>query len=397
MPEADAIIAAVLRGENPPWPREANQAFIHSFLRKSAYHGVQPLVHHHLLEAKGHELGWPKSILEACKDSAFAQAMWEMRHKAILGRILERMAEVGVRPLLFKGAALGYRHYPAPFLRTRGDTDLLIPEDARERACEALESIGFECALGMRGDLISYTAVYNLEDPSLGTHEIDLHWRISNSQVLSKLFSYDELTASVLPLPALSPLACAPSDMYALAIACMHRAGHKECPYFVDGAEYYGGNRLIWFYDMHLICKDWEENNFRDFLNFAERKGLASVCLDGLEQARKLFGSGIATERLKRGLPTAADEQVSIFLEGSPLYQLYANVLAVDGARDKLRFLWQVFFPPEKYMRAVYGGVKPDWLLWLHVHRLISTIGKKLNRTFAHSEASRGEGQGSGR
>jgi len=36
------------------------------------------------------------------------------------------LGAAGVRVVLFKGAALAYTHYPAPHLRVRADTDLLV-------------------------------------------------------------------------------------------------------------------------------------------------------------------------------------------------------------------------------------------------------------------------------
>lgn len=388
MSKADALISAVLRGQNPPWPEGADDAFISLFLERSAYHGVEALLHQRLPEALGGELGWPRSVLEACRGVAVSQAMWEMRHKEILGRLLARIADAGVRPILFKGTALAYSLYPAPFLRTRGDTDLLIPDQAREQVCEALESVGLECVRATRGDLISNTAIFSLADTLLGLHEIDLHWRISNAQVLSRLFSYDELAAAALPLPALSTHAFAPSHMHALAIACMHRAGHKECPYFVDGIEYYGGDRLIWFYDMHLICKGWSEADYQTFLDFAAEKGLAKICLEGLEQARIFFGSGVPEELADKHRLTDSNESVSTFLGSSPVHQLYGNFLAVEGTGNKIRYLKQVFFPPAKYMRDAYGQKKPNWLVWLYIHRIVSTAAKRLGRTLSRSRAS---------
>ncbi len=394
MLQVDNLIAAVLRGESPLWPENGGDAFSRLFLERSAYHGVQALLHQSISDAKLHELGWPKPVLDACRDAAFGQAMWEMRHKEILGRVLAAITRQGVRPIIFKGAALAYKTYPAPFARTRGDTDLLVPSQAREQACTALEACGFACVLGRRGDLISYTAVYSLDDPSLGVHEIDLHWRISNTQILSRLFSYDELAASAEPLPRLSPDAFAPSDMQALAIACMHRAGHKECPYYVDGVEYYGGDRLIWFYDMHLICKMWKAAEYEAFFTFAAEKGLLRICLEGLERTRELFGSGPPSELVEKHRDIGANESVSRYLAGAPLYQYYANLAAVEGFSNKIGYLTETFFPPEKYMRKMYGEVAPNWLGWLYLHRITTILAKRLKRTLipwfkAHGDAGR--------
>ncbi|RTL82486.1 MAG: hypothetical protein EKK29_16390 [Hyphomicrobiales bacterium] len=382
MPEAETIICALLRGERPTWPADGNDAFTSLFLERSAYHGVQALLHQHLTNGTFRELGWPPSILDACREAAVGQAMWEMRHKEILGSLLDRLAEIGVRPILFKGTALAYSAYPAPFMRRRGDTDALIPLHAKEQSCEALESLGFRRTACARGDLVSNAIEYAIEDAGLGAHEIDLHWRISNAQVLSRLFSYDELVRAASPLPALSPHAIGPGDMHALAIACMHRAEHKECPYFVDGVEYYDGDRLIWFYDMSLICKNWESADYDAFFDLVEEKRLLNNCLEALEKARAYFGSGPSRAIVERRRKTGANDVISTYLAASPLDQYSANFAAIPGAGDKLRFLIQILFPPVEYMREMYAHVEPNWLAWLYVHRIVNTVAKRLKRTF---------------
>ena len=147
----DELLCATLRGENPPWPEHGNDEFVDSFLERSAYHGVQALLYHFIADQAGVELGWPEVVLATCRQQATAQALWEMRHQYLLNQVLERLAAIGVHPILFKGTALAYDVYPAPFLRTRGDTDLLVPSDTRDRVAKALEALGFR-ELGIRAE-----------------------------------------------------------------------------------------------------------------------------------------------------------------------------------------------------------------------------------------------------
>ncbi|WP_018290045.1 nucleotidyltransferase family protein [Verrucomicrobium sp. 3C] len=193
--EVEELLCAVLRGENPAWPNVDDDRFAARLIERSAYHGVQALVHHRL----GHRaddggLGWPKAVLEACRNQAVAQGMRELRHRWLLACVLERLSEIGVRPIFFKGTALAYDLYPAPFLRTRADTDLLVPPDTRDPVIQALEALGFAGQPNVSGDFITYEAGFAWLDPAANqTHSVDLHWRINNSELLSHLFSYEEL------------------------------------------------------------------------------------------------------------------------------------------------------------------------------------------------------------
>lgn len=397
MPPMEELICAALRGERPCWPAEANDSFAAFFLSRSAYHGVQALLHQRFhAEAGFFETAWPNTILDACKDSAIGQAMWEMRHQQLLRQVVATLTNSGVRPIFFKGTALAYDLYSSPHLRTRGDTDIIIPLDAREKVGAALESLGFTCWFGAKGDLVSHTAICSREDAATGVHELDLHWRISNAQILSRLFSYEELRVAAAPLPALSADAIAAGRVHALLLACMHRAGHRQCPYFVDDVEHYGGDRLIWLYDIHLILGELSSAQYEELVAIAERKGLGGVCLEGVEEARACFHTSVP-EGVRSALARMGPaEAVSRYLDGSVMYQYYANFLAVDGAANKVRFLGQLLFPSEEYMRRTYPRVKPDWLPWLYARRTAIEIAKRIYRTLSRErrEAAHDSGRG---
>ena len=103
---------------------------------------------------------WPTIVLEACRSAATGQAMWELRHLELLNRVLAQMAKAGVQPVLFKGTALAYGLYPEGVLRTRGDTDFIIPPESRAVVHKALKDISFELGSGVSGDHISYQSSY---------------------------------------------------------------------------------------------------------------------------------------------------------------------------------------------------------------------------------------------
>jgi len=279
-PQIEALICAVLQGERPPAPTPEDPALAEAFLARAAYHGVQALLHEHLLDMKA----WPSSILQRLRSQALAQAMWEMRHQQVLADVLARLADIGVQPVLFKGTALAYSLYGNPVLRARGDSDLIIAAADRPRVVDALASLGFmRASLGSR-DSSSYQASYTLQAADGSHHTLDLHWRINDSESLSRLFTYEELRQHATQLDALSPHALAAGPAHALLLACMHRAVSMHTPYYVNGEAYFSGNRLIWLYDVHLLAQALTAGQWEGFSDLAERKGLRAICLDGIER-----------------------------------------------------------------------------------------------------------------
>jgi hypothetical protein len=368
---SEELICAALRGENPYWTEQGNDGFASRFLEQSAYHGIQALLHSVLVGQNG-KRGWPEFVLRACHNQATAQAMWEMRHLHLLKKTLAQLSDVGAQAILFKGTALAYEIYSAPFLRPRGDTDLLVPSHMRDKVGLVLERIGFAAE---PSEMVGHQASYSWADSAAGmAHTLDLHWRIINSQFLSNLFSYEELRAKAHSLPPLNETAVAVSRVHALALACVHRAIHKQVPYYVDGHACYGGDRLIWLYDIHLLVELLTPSQQHEFLEVVERKGLRTICLEGIELAQARFHTAVPRvvhDALARPGPA---EAAARYLNGSAARRLASDFLAVKGVRGKFSFLVKLFFPPESYMRQKYPMARRSWLPSLYVRRIGSRL-----------------------
>src|ERR1700736_1976181 len=78
------------------------------------------------------------------RERALRAAVTEPFRLADLRQVLAALAGAGVVPLVVKGSALAYRIYPAPELRPRGDSDLLIDHAELPAVRRALAPLGFE-------------------------------------------------------------------------------------------------------------------------------------------------------------------------------------------------------------------------------------------------------------
>jgi len=367
-------MCAVLRGERPGWPEADDQALVDAFLERSEYHGVQAL----LYERMHDEPDWPPTVLDALHQRAIAGTMWELRHQQVVAEMLAELARVGIEPVLFKGTALAYSLYPGPALRTRGDTDLIVPLHERERVMDALAGLGFARTLEL-GELMSYQACLTREVVGGGEHTLDLHWKISNSELLSRLFSYEELREAALPLPGLSPHALGAGPVHALLIAGMHRAGHKQAPYFVDGVAHYSGDRLIWLYDIHLLAQAMSPAQWDEFLRLAGAKGLRAVCLEGIEQTRSRFATPVPQQVLDELGRPGSLEPAAEYLDARHLRRRWLDLCAHEGLAGKLRFVRELAFPPAAYMRERFPHARPNWLPWLYILRGLGGLRRRVD------------------
>lgn len=370
--EVDELVCDAVLAKNSSWPARCS-AFAEAFLRRSDFHGVQVLLDASLHGAQGA----PAVVVQALHQRAIAQTMWELRHQQVLARTLSALANIGIRPILFKGTALAYSVYMQPMLRLRGDTDFIIHPNERVKLHEVLIALGFKIENQTTVEFISHTANYTLEVEGGGTHTLDVHWRVSNRHLLSKLFSYEELRNKAIPLPNLCPEAIGAEPVHALILACMHRAGHKQSAYYVNGIAHYSGDRMIWLYDIHLLATSLTKSQWQEFLNLAREKGLRATCLESLELARARFHTTYPQFVISELQKAIGRERASKYLNASRLQQHWLDLLAIDGLANQFRFIRELIFPPASYMRSLYPQAKRIWLPWLYLHRAFKSVIKR--------------------
>ena len=376
--EIEAFLCSFLRSENPSWPHDTAHTFAANLTLCARYHGVLPLMHDKLQRENEYAQSWPQEVLQTCRNDAIEFTMWELRHQDFLKQILSELALNGIQPVLFKGTALAYSFYPSGTLRSRGDTDLIIPPNALAQFTAILAALGFNRVAGMVGELVTYQANFDRQEPGSGEHSLDVHWRINNSELLSRLFTYQELHQRAQPLPGLSSDAIAAGLVDALLIACMHRATHKQNPYYVDGVAYYGGDRLIWLYDIHLLLGKMSLSQLDEFVARATEKGLRSVCLEGIERASGCFHTQVKDEIMLALNHSGPQEPVARYLNGSHLLRTWMDFKALGNVYKQLQFLKETVFPPESYMRSKNPDASFSSLPWLYLHRAVGGIRKRL-------------------
>ena len=340
---------------------------IDAFMVAAEQHGITTLLAATLAGAR------PSPLLERLRDSTRAHAAWEMGHRSTLLDALSSLTSAGIEPVLFKGTALAYSVYPNPVLRTRGDTDLIVPLHERMRVTSALMRVGFVPETAVESGQTSFVRA-RADD----LHRLDVHWQVNNSEVLARLLTYQELRAEAVPLPGLSPDALAASPVHAMLLACMHRGTHRHNPYYVSGEPHFGGDRLIWLYDLHLLAESFSGRDWRTFMAEAETKGLLGVCGEGLALARECFSTDVPDHVWQAMALPRSREPASDYLSAGPWTQQWLDFQALPGIRRKAHFLRELVFPPAEYMRSKYADDQGRWLPWLYARRAVAGSWRRL-------------------
>jgi hypothetical protein len=357
----EASMCTALRDQDVSWPFSSDSAHDRPLRDCAAYHGVGPLLSRCFRGVPPVGLPTPRHL----KDEAAIELM--RKHELI--RVLNALAESAVRPLLLKGTALAHTLYASPVLRPRADTDILIGVGDRNITAEALSELGYHQPNALGGELVTYQCGYVRRDSCGIEHVLDVHWRVSNTQMFSGALDHAELMLRSLPLPALGEHARMPALADSLLLACMHRVHHFHSAYRVEGVESLSGDRLIWLYDIHLLLEAMGDPELEAFARLAEEKGLRAICADGVQKTQQCFATRTPGYVLKRLQGAGHTEPSSAHLRKGGARHLLTELRSLPGWRERFGLLREHLLPSADYMLEKYATSNRAWLPMLYVRR----------------------------
>ena len=335
-------------------------------IKQADWHGISSLLYHQV-NTSGISDSIPGDILEHLKNSHTNAIAVQMFTNQELRTVFRLFSNNGIEYLLFKGAPLSYTLYPEPFLRARSDTDILFPDkDTTRKAYRLLIQCGYALPNAIDGELVSQELSCCKRSQSGFIHMLDLHWKINNLSHFAGLFTYAELKEKSQPVPIEdNPLA--PDQVYALILACLHRVSHIP---------YGEADRLIWLYDIHLLCNQFSDPDWENFLQLATDKKLAAVVQDSLEKSRLFLNTSLPTQFMEK---LASGQEYSIvkprYHQAKWLYDV-SNLQSLPGWKPRLLFLKENLFPPPEYMYAKYRIKQPVILPFLYLFRILGGVPK---------------------
>ncbi|HTL04078.1 MAG TPA: nucleotidyltransferase family protein [Vicinamibacterales bacterium] len=344
------VLADLLTGDTVPPPIAWEDG---SLLAAAIEHRV------HLLLAE-RPAGCPPHINAQLQSAVREGALVEQLQFTSTARVLDALAGAGVRPVLFKGAALAYTCYSKPYHRPRNDVDLFIRKQDEPAVRAVMEYAGYRRADAISGDRVTHQFQYSRSDTAGVVCEFDFHWRLANPALFSDLLTFEEITRDAVDVPALGRTGRAPSPVHSLFIACMHRVAHHD-----------DGDHLLWLYDIHLLATSLTIPEWREFESLAVRTSMRAVCGKGLRLAADLFGTRVP-RAIQDAFADAPLEPSAAFIGGgfSRLDIELSNFRHLSGWRARGQLVWQHLFPDRRYMLNAYHATNPMWLPALYAHRI---------------------------
>jgi len=370
------LIAALLRGQVPEFVLRAEADEASALADACVVHGVHGMLYHQFSSVPKQWAALPLLLRERLEYRARTDMAWELAHKAELTASLSALADAGVNVLILKGTALAYSLYPVASIRSRGDTDLLVRADDVPVLCDALARLGYERDTYSQG--IGYEVNLTKKDRFGLVHVLDVHWRLSSSEVFAALFDWEEARRMSIAVPALGVHATCLGQVHALLHACVHRAVHFLSPYYVDGEPYLERNRLIWLYDIRLLASAFGAADWSMFVDLARARGVSALCLDALQAAVNLVGAAAPAETIVALARPKRSEISAQLLSDSAWRGAWVEFRAQRGYAARAKFLRDLLFPDREYMLRKYPG-QPAWLLpYLYLRRVLGGVHRRM-------------------
>jgi hypothetical protein len=367
--DAAAIIARALR-DPAGSPPESAGAHAAALLTAAAHHRVLMLLGW-TLRAAGTLEDWPAEVIDAFHRAERDAITVDCLRHAELVTMLAELSAAGARVVLFKGAALAYTHYPAPHLRVRADTDLLVMASEMSALEDVLVRLGYARQAETSGQLVSYQSHYCKIGRYGIAHALDVHSKISNLQMLANRFTCEELWQHRIPLAALGSAAVTVTDVHALLLALVHRAGHHP-----------GSRNLLWIYDLHMLTSRLSPEEIVQVQEVAVARGLGHIAADGLALARAWFGTASVDPIIDALHARAPHRDDAIVIQG-PWTQAGVLRLDLDALptwRARCRLMREHLLPSPGYMRTRYGVRSNVLLPALYIWRVLVGMPKWFRR-----------------
>jgi hypothetical protein len=292
------------------------------------------------------------------------QAAFELVAELDLRHLLNAFAQIGITPLLLKGTPLSHTLYPEPGLRPRCDTDLLLSEADREKAAGLMKKLGYAPLHEAQVDYINTQMSYSKKTAQGFSCCYDIHWQMSNcNRQFSRDFTGGKLFENAEAIPALGENARTLSKVDALIFACFHRAGHFS----------HSGDRLIWLYDIHLLCQALTAQEVAKFYQRAKDLQISSLCADAINITQSWFGT-VCPEELKLFVQERAENEAAAQLLGSGRRDgirkhALLELKDLSSWQERFSYIMQNAFPPAEFMLWRYSKKKKLTLPWLYAQR----------------------------
>ena len=355
----------LVAGKRSDWP---NSIFIENFLEEVSNHAVGPLLYS--LYAKDPLwTNWPKQVRESLSKEAAKTTLVNEAYRKETEKVIELLANARVPTILLKGINLAHSLYSSPELRPFCDIDILIKESDLEKLINVLKEYGYQESRPLMGSAIRFEHNLERSGPGNVSFLLDVHWKLSSLQVLTKKLSFKSLKKHTKSIKKISLSALGLDDHYALIHACTHLlAQHRHSP------------DLIWLYDIYLLLKDKDKAWYQTLDRIIDDTALAPFCATAILRTQNVFNISIPQVYFSKWQNIGSKETkiAASYINSSGRWfdNVIADLSALASLSEKALYLLQHLLPPPAFMLYRYQVENKLVLPFLYIYRILSGAWK---------------------
>jgi hypothetical protein len=347
-------------------PENLKQLVENDIVEHAIKHGVAALIYQHWLNSPH----MPKVDLSVW---ANVDKQLNIIHRFLApetNRVFSALKTNNIGFVVLKGYALSELIYDKPHTRPRTDIDIIIDPMSSSSLMEVFQHLGFSNPRGWQPkniiDQFSFT-----KDIAKGIKlNFDVHLSITNDKALQHLISYVDLAT----IASLQESHCPQliDKPHALIHAVIHLLHHRMCGDLV---------KLIWFYDIWLLCEKLSVGEHKDLISLITDKGLSALFVAVLANTNCYFPS-LKIRQLVKLLSEVENNPTFDYLLEKPslLFMMWHNFTMNKGAGAKLTYLRETVFPPKQELYIKYGTESRWPLAALYLRRITTGAFKWLNK-----------------
>lgn len=339
------------------------------------YHGIPLLLHNN---AGGLD-GWPEALLERIGEEARLMVLWETTHHKTVSALVRALHEAGIESVLMKGTALAYSMHEEPAVRRRGDTDLLVRPQFRERTRAILAELGWYRRIDPHG--LYYQEGWLHDAAGFFVHSVDLHWEPSDRPVLQGIIPIDAFFDAKAPVPRFCEGAFRPDLPTMMLHATINQKWHALHGYDAEGGRLVSPRRLIWSIDFDLMARGMTPQDWQRLQEHCQRHGVGALVAHSLRGMVQDLHS-----ELPAGLIDALDRDplnptlARYFDDPDSLGQFWIDLRKARSLDQKWRLFAMRAFPPRDHLLDKYPAAKGWPTPLLQGRLLFETAGRAVRR-----------------
>ncbi|GAC12895.1 nucleotidyltransferase family protein [Aliiglaciecola lipolytica] len=273
---------------------------------------------------------------------------------------LHALSNANIKYVVLKGFALGQSVYPSHLYRTKSDVDIIIAPGDYNTINNVFESLEYRNPRGWTPtEIINQFSMRKTLSPGLHV-DFDIHLHLSNELGVEDILTFDELAeaadnATLVNIPLVS-------KPHALIHAIVHLLHHRNVGDTV---------KLIWLYDLYLLCQKMSNAEQQQFIDSVDIKGLSKLAKFALSLAYSYFED----ECLQAFINGLHDKRVNPKLDylvqiDSRSSQFFRSLRQRRSVSEKWFFIKEMAFPPAAEIYRKYGK-QPKYLLPIFYFRRI--------------------------